>query len=263
MNWGEPWYAGFRESQTEYRMKNQAYFRRNYMPGMLGWFRMTPETSVEDMEWMLARSAAYDAGYGFVTSFDALEGNHRTPEILALMSRWEEARMADAFSADQKARMENLENEFHLEGAGDEGWTLTQVRTRTHRFESRERQPGEPSYQAFEVENPYGERPLGFILTAVGGGVESIRMEVDGVASLAFDGRLHEGEALIYQGGERALVYSPQWRVLRSVPMEPEHLVVGPGEHRVVLDARVDTVEDAHLKMELRLSGDPEAVVRR
>ena len=26
MNWGEPWYAGFRESQTEYRLKNQAYF---------------------------------------------------------------------------------------------------------------------------------------------------------------------------------------------------------------------------------------------
>jgi hypothetical protein len=38
MNWGEPWYAGFRESQTEYRMKNQKYFKRNLMPGMLGWF---------------------------------------------------------------------------------------------------------------------------------------------------------------------------------------------------------------------------------
>ncbi len=31
MNWGEPWYAGFRESQTEYRLKNQAYFQRNLM----------------------------------------------------------------------------------------------------------------------------------------------------------------------------------------------------------------------------------------
>ncbi len=41
MNWGEPWYAGFRESQTEYRFKNQKYFERNLMPGMLGWFLMT------------------------------------------------------------------------------------------------------------------------------------------------------------------------------------------------------------------------------
>ena len=41
MNWGEPWYAGFRESQTQYRFNNQAYFQRNFMPGMLGWFKMT------------------------------------------------------------------------------------------------------------------------------------------------------------------------------------------------------------------------------
>ncbi|MBW2220778.1 MAG: hypothetical protein JRF40_15020, partial [Deltaproteobacteria bacterium] len=29
MNLGEPWYAGFRESQTAYRLKNQKYFKRN------------------------------------------------------------------------------------------------------------------------------------------------------------------------------------------------------------------------------------------
>jgi hypothetical protein len=71
MNWGEPWYASFRESQTEYRLKNQAYFRRNLMPGMLGWFQMRPETTLDDVEWMLALASALDAGFGFVTSFNA------------------------------------------------------------------------------------------------------------------------------------------------------------------------------------------------
>ena len=52
MNWGEPWYAGFRESQTEYRLKNQAYFTRNLMPHMLGWFSLRPNTSPEDIEWI-------------------------------------------------------------------------------------------------------------------------------------------------------------------------------------------------------------------
>ena len=46
MNWGEPWYAGFRESQTLYRLKNQAYYSRNLMPRMLGWFQMNAQTSV-------------------------------------------------------------------------------------------------------------------------------------------------------------------------------------------------------------------------
>jgi hypothetical protein len=263
MNWGEPWYAGFRESQTEYRLKNQAYFRRNLMPGMLGWFRMTAETTVEDIEWMLARSAAFDAGYAFVTGFEALDGNGRTPEILALIGRWEEARMADVFSPDQKRRMEAVADEFHLDEGDDEGWVLHQIHTTTHRFESRERQPGEPSHQSFSFRNPEGQQPLAFILTAVGGTVEEISMEVDGVSRVVLEGRLEEGQALVYQGGERALVYSPQWQVIRSLSMDPTALGVAPGEHRLVLNARVGGGDDAHLRVELRIKGAPEHVAQR
>lgn len=60
MNWRKPWYAGFRESQTEYRLRNQKYFQRNFMPGML------------------ARSAAFDAGYAFVADYKSLEANGHT-----------------------------------------------------------------------------------------------------------------------------------------------------------------------------------------
>jgi hypothetical protein len=262
MNWGEPWYAGFRESQTEYRLKNQAYFRRNLMPGMLGWFRMAPETSVEDIEWMLARSAAFDAGYAFVASFEALEGNGRSHEILELLGRWEEARMAGAFSPDQKRRMEDIANEFHLDEAGDGEWVLHQIHTTTHRFQGRDRQPGEPSHQTFPFENPEEAQPLGFILTAAGGSVDAIRLEIDRVSAVEIPGRLRDGEALVYGGGESAVVYSRQWRALRAVPMDPAVLQVAPGHHELVLDARVAGDEDAHLKVELRLRGPAEGVSR-
>jgi len=102
MNWGEPWYAGFRESQTEYRFKNQAYFKRNLMPGMLGWFLLTKETSLEDIEWMLAKSVAYDAGYGFVCNYKSLEENGLTDQILSMIGLWEKVRMEQLF--DQETR---------------------------------------------------------------------------------------------------------------------------------------------------------------
>jgi hypothetical protein len=159
--------------------------------------------------------------------------------------------------------MEDLENEFHLEEAGADGWFLTQVHTRTYRFQSRERQPGEPSHQSFEVENPWDETELGLILTAVGGEVASIRIEVDGIPALNFDATLQEGETLVYSGGDTARLYSPQWRVLGTLPMDPEAVKVDPGEHRIVVDARVAEVEDAYLKLEFRLDGVPEAVARR
>jgi len=68
MNWGEPWYAGFRESQTLYRFKNQAHFERNLMPRMLGWFALRPDTSLEDAEWLLAKAAGFKAGFALATS---------------------------------------------------------------------------------------------------------------------------------------------------------------------------------------------------
>ncbi|NNM04122.1 MAG: hypothetical protein HKO65_03385, partial [Gemmatimonadetes bacterium] len=190
MNWGEPWYAGFRESQTEYRLKNQAYFRRNMMPGMLGWFRMQPQTSVEDIEWMLARSAAFDAGYAFVTSFEALEGNGRSDEILGLIGTWEEARMAGVFSEDQKTRMEDITNEFHLERSGGNGWALSQIYPTVVRYEVRDRQPGEPSSNTFEFENQGSDQTLRFIATAEGASIESIRFEVDAKGKIDFPVRL-------------------------------------------------------------------------
>ena len=114
MNWGEPWYGSFRESQTEYRFKNQAYFNRNFMPGMLGLFKMTSETSVEDIEWLLAKSAAYDAGYAFVANLEIIENNGNSPEILELIGTWGKLRIQRAFSEEQKKVMLDSNKEFSL-----------------------------------------------------------------------------------------------------------------------------------------------------
>ena len=93
MNWGEPWYAGFRESQLQLRLKNQQFFRRNLMPSMLGWFSLRPETSSEDIEWMLALGAGYNAGFGLSTSIESLQKNGKKDEILGLIKLWETARL--------------------------------------------------------------------------------------------------------------------------------------------------------------------------
>jgi hypothetical protein len=262
MNWGEPWYAGFRESQTEYRLKNQAYFQRNMMPGMLGWFRMQGETSVEDIEWMLARSAAFDAGYAFVTSFESLEENGRTPEILHLMGTWEEARMLDVFSHEQKARMKDISNEFHLEEEGDSGWSLHQIHSQVVRLENRERQPGEPSHLSFGFSNPGSPQPLRFLLSAQDSHVDQVVLEVDGVARMDLVLPLQAGETLVYAGDGVATLYSASWKVIRSVAVDDRDWVVGPGEHTLVLDGSFSEQDEGVLRMELRLWADPETIRR-
>jgi hypothetical protein len=102
---------------------------------------MTPSTTIEDVEWMLARSAAFDAGYSFVTSYEALNGNGFTERILDAIGLWERARMADVFSDEQKHRMEDVESEFHLEATEPDAWQSVQVYPQVFRHERGVRQP--------------------------------------------------------------------------------------------------------------------------
>jgi len=137
MNWGEPWYAGFRESQTLYRFKNQLHYSRNLMPRMLGWFALRPETTLEDAEWLLARAAGFDAGFALATSLASTaqlqadpasaETSKRfgaVPAILEAIHQWETARRTGAFPEKLKADLRDNQREFHLEPAGQNQWNL-------------------------------------------------------------------------------------------------------------------------------------------
>ena len=125
-NWGEPWYGGFRESMQQYRIDNQALFERNYMPHMLGWYLLTDSTTMDEMEWMLARAAAYDAGFAMVARPGALRTNPRTPQLLDAIREWERARTSGAFTPALRERLKVVTVAFHLEPVGAGAWRLTE-----------------------------------------------------------------------------------------------------------------------------------------
>ncbi len=260
MNWGEPWYAGFRESQTEYRLKNQAYFKRNLMPAMLGWFKMTDETSIEDVEWMLARSAAFNAGYSFVVDFASLDKNRNTPTILSLLGDWEEARISGAFTDDQRKAMEDVVNEFHLERTDDDNWELTYLNTPKFKHVKKIRQPGEPVHSVFEFEHTTDDTPFHFNITAANGNVKNIKMEVDNYKLLEIPVELQKGETLKYTGGARATVYDKNWAKVREIDFSTEDLRISTGGHSITFDCEFSQTEEAAVSLELRLVTKTEKV---
>jgi hypothetical protein len=132
-NWGEPWYAGFRESQTLYRLKNQLYFTRNLMPRMLGWFSVRQDTSIQDAEWLCARAAGYDAGFALATSFgsqakqaSAAVDTKQTAnnQVFDAICQWEAARQTGAFPESVKKDLRDVDREFHLSAVGPGEWDL-------------------------------------------------------------------------------------------------------------------------------------------
>lgn len=135
-NWGEPWYAGFRQSQTMLRMKNQVLFTRNLIPRMLGWFSIRKETTLEDAEWLGARSAGFDAGFALAISFEsqaqqaAASGVTIPADKLAILDairRWETARQTRAFPASLKASLQDVTRQFHLDEVSPTEWDLLPV----------------------------------------------------------------------------------------------------------------------------------------
>lgn len=254
MNWGEPWYAGFRESQTEYRLRNQKYFQRNFMPGMLGWFKMTSQTSIEDIEWMLARSAGFDAGYAFVSDYTTLETNGHSQQILTLLGEWEQARMSGAFSSEQKQLMQDIQNEFQLESPSDRKWELFRVYSYKFKHAKQDRQPGEPPHSHFSFENPAALQPMNFILTADGGYLSEVRFEIDNFKTVVLPVTLEPGHTLKYQGGNKAVIYSQTWQKLKEMEIDVKALTLSPGPHSLAFDCRFARGDTPQAKLELRFS---------
>jgi len=262
MNWGEPWYAGFRESQTEYRMKNQPYFKRNLMPAMLGWFKMTPETSLEDIEWMLARSAAFNAGYAFVTGYETIENNHQSDEIFNLLGQWEKARMSGAFNEEQRSKMEDINNEFHLETVSESEWQLQQIFSHKFKHEKKVRQPGEPLYSTFDFENAAKDQTMNFILSAIDGGIKQIKIEIDNYKQILLPITLKEGETIKYTGGKSATVYSKNWRKLKEIDIDASAFSLSKGDHKITFDCQFTKGKEPYAKFEVRIAGPAEIMKR-
>ncbi len=274
MNWGEPWGAGFREGQTEYRLKNQPYFRRNLMPAMLGWFEMRPGTTLEDVEWLLARSAGYDAGYGFITSPAIVEQDGAAPEMLAAIGRWEKARLAGAFTDDQKARMQDIRNEFRLADAGDGAWTLTRVYPYRFRHESptaaatpgraAASKPADAPVSTFTFPHPAGAGPtMGFVMTAEGAEASEVVLWLDGNAPLILPAKIPAGWSARFDGGAAVRIVDENQKVRGQARIDPGLLDLAPGEHTLAFQCRfAGAAKDVRpaVKIEVRVTGRVERV---
>lgn len=264
LNWGEPWYEGFRESMQEYRIKNQALLERNYLPNMLGWYLLTPSTTLADMEWMLARAAGYNAGFALATRFEAFRSNAQVGVILDAIREWETARRAGAFSEDQRARLKNAKNEFHLEPS-PEGWTLYPFHAAgPFVHECRMLAPGMPTASAWTWTQQAEAQPLRFIVRTEGkaGAVSDLELVIDHVHRLKIPVTLEAGMSLACDGMPLIRVYDEKGRLQETVDLSSALPELAPGIHGVSFDCKASGGTPPKVKVSFQSRGAGEAVVR-
>jgi hypothetical protein len=263
MNWGEPWYAGFRESQTLYRFKNQLYFERNLMPRMLGWFALRADTSIEDAEWLLARAAGFGSGFALAASLastaqlaadpasaDAAKQFGATPAILEAIRHWESARLAGAFSASMKVALRDNAREFHLEPTGPGQWDLFEAHSERFTHDA-----GKGEATTFQFQNPNAGQPLQWILRSIAKQpVPGLTVELNGKPALTLkDLSLPPGGSLRYGGGAEAVICDSSWKEIARVRLDTDAARVSTGGLQVKIVCAQQSA--ATLKVELRTLG--------
>lgn len=243
MNWGEPWYAGFRESQLNYRLMNQDFYRRNLIPNMLGWFKYGPQTGIEDVEWLLARSAAFDAGYTLVTNKAAVEQNGLSEQNITAIREWEKARLSGAFPKELKIEMEHLANEYHLEPVSETLWDLYPYDVQRFKHTNVVRQPGEPVQSKWEYNNTNDRQPIQFLLTA-DENIKNPVLSINNYSTVPIGTHLKKNETAKYVGGNKIVIYDSNWKELRSIPIEESAMMVDNGNVNLVFTCQFESEDN-------------------
>lgn len=125
-----------RSGMHHYRVMNGAFFRRNVIPPMMGWYIVASAdgkyeaTTPENFEFAVSRSAAFSAGLA-VNFCKGVVGRHGLINDYADLIRiWEGFCFRAHIPADVLTRLQEETNNWHLEKQGD-GWLLTELLLRT------------------------------------------------------------------------------------------------------------------------------------
>ncbi|MDO4740607.1 MAG: hypothetical protein Q4A66_08080 [Eubacteriales bacterium] len=132
-NWGEPWYDSARRgSMHALRKGHQSFFRKNLIAPMMGWYQVCAAdgkfeaTPPENMEYMLSRSAAFDAGLAVSIKAQVARDHGLIGEYMDYIRLWEDFRFRADIPEKVRELLQDEETNWHLEKDGD-GWKLTQL----------------------------------------------------------------------------------------------------------------------------------------
>jgi len=261
-NWGEPWYGGFRSSMADYRINNQAMLERNFMPKMLGWFLLTPTTTLADIEWLMARSAGYNSGFAMATSLKSLQSNSGTGMYLDAIRQWEALRMAGAFTDSLRWRMRDTDNEFHLHAVSDSEFTLHQfVKSKMFEYEYYERQPGEPTGATWPYESVGKKQALQFQLHVEGeGSIAHLNLEIDNYILFEIPEQVKGGYRLICDGTKTLRIYDDKGRQSKAIELNTAPPMIPAGKHDVHIECEFNGEPAPKVRLQLKSLDQGETV---
>ncbi|HDZ42257.1 MAG TPA: hypothetical protein ENH59_11355 [Bacteroidetes bacterium] len=261
INWGEPWYGGFTKSQGHYRYRNQELLRRNYIPNMLGWFLLNESTTLQEVEYMLARSAGYDAGYALYSMLNDMKKNTEFESVAEAIKIWEEARLKKIFNEEQMEQLRDVNNDFSLTRPSANEYLLQYYEKEHFELHDMPVQPGQPNDVSMDFEAGE-EQPFYLVVGAVGdsGTISNIILDFNGYTTHAVNVELKPNWSITYRGDDKILVYDDVGRLKTRVDFDEDSIMLKKGHNNIRLSADFKAGSDIKLQGYIRLKGKSERI---
>ncbi|MCY9693575.1 hypothetical protein [Paenibacillus alginolyticus] len=271
-NWGEPWGAATREGQLEWRLSNQRFFARNFIPPMLGWFLVRSATDqfeatvLDEIEWVLSKAAGFNAGFALVADMGVLQRNGNINVLFESVRQWEMARQAGAFTEEQRERLRDPKGDWHLRSMGEGRWNLYPVNiSKPLVCNPAELQPGQPGGADWTFYNRYADQPLKFILRVMpsyGNDDASVKRPAffaNGVY-MTFETEILANQYLVCDGDRIGKIYDQNWNLQKTVETSMDAPIVRNGGQTLAFSCKFEGEMKPSVSVKVFTWGEPETV---
>ena len=103
---------------------------------------------------------------------------------------------------------------------------------------------------------------MSFIITAKDATVSGIKIEIDSYKELLIPVQLKAEESIKYTGGNKAIIYSPNWQKTVEININSSDFKVSKGEHTITFDCSFNNEgKEPLVKLEIRIIGKAEEII--
>ncbi len=99
---------------AEFPMHDAALMQKDFTRVNFGWWELIPDSHVDVFEYGTSKAAAFDCPSTLVVTFEGFESNARSRDILEMFRRWEDVRIRNWLTPEQKAMLKDAESEYTL-----------------------------------------------------------------------------------------------------------------------------------------------------
>ena len=213
--------------------------------GSLGWFpiyaadKKRTSTTLEEVEWMMSKAVAYNAGYGLYINEKAMTKHGGLDQMLAVVKQWNQLEKAGAFTEAQKEKMRDPYSNWRLEPMSDSLFLLFPMNSsRQYRCAFKETERGlytsDPMTWRSEAESYFALQ-----LTVFGKDEVSNPMVSTEKSLVMFPCTLKQGEKIIYDFDGKAYLTDWNFNLIKEITPEGASLLPeGSSEVRLMCEAK-------------------------